>query len=234
MTMLPFNAEDLTFDEERFRGATRLFPLPDLVMYPHVVQPLHVFESRYREMLNETLDGDGLITMCLLDDGWEDEYDSRPPVYRYGCLGKVITHRRLDDGTYNLMLLGQRRVRLTEELPPQRSFREARVELLEDIYPPAGETARDQQQTRLLDAFQEALPEDALPAATLRELLASKAPLGVLTDLVAFALPLSPGLKRELLAECDVDRRAARLIRTLQPELMPPRRLDHDLPFSLN
>lgn len=232
--MLPFDAADLTFDEERFRGATRLFPLPDLVMYPHVVQPLHVFESRYREMLNEALDSDGLITMCLLDDGWEEEYDGRPPLYRYGCLGKVITHRRLDDGTYNLMVLGQRRVRLVEELPPQRSYREARVDLLEDVYPDGGQSRRERQQTLLLDAFQEALAEDALPAATLRELLAAKAPLGVLTDLVAFALPLAPGLKRALLAECDVDRRAARLLSVLRPEPTPLVRLDHRLPFSLN
>ncbi len=48
------------------RGRARLFPLPDLVMFPHVMQPLHIFEPRYREMLNEALDSDGLIAMSIL------------------------------------------------------------------------------------------------------------------------------------------------------------------------
>ena len=236
--MLPWNAEDLTFDETRFRGATRLFPLPDLVMYPHVVQPLHIFESRYCEMLNDALDSDGLLTMCMLGDGWEEEYDSRPPIYPYGCLGKVITHKRLEDGTYNLMLLGQRRVRIVEELPPLRSFREARVELLEDIYPDSGEATRDELQTDLLAAFQEALPGQSVPNASIRELLSSQAPLGVLTDLVGFALPLAPELKRELLREPDVDHRAKMLLGALtddQPQTPKPRRDPwQTLPFSQN
>ena len=66
--MLPWNVEDLTFDATRFRGKVRLFPLPDLVMFPHVMQPLHVFESRYRELLNAALDSDGLIAMSVLEN----------------------------------------------------------------------------------------------------------------------------------------------------------------------
>lgn len=214
--MLPWNAEDLTFDESRFTGKVRLFPLPDLVMYPHVMQPLHIFESRYREMLNEALDGDGLLTMSLLDEGWEGEYEGRPRLFPYACLGKVVTHHRLDDGTYNLLLLGVRRVRLIEELSPERAFREARVELLEDVYQKSGEPGRAERQELLTAAFQRMLPPGAAPNESIRELLAAKAPLGVLTDLVSFALPLEPALKRELLAECDVDRRAERLLAAIR------------------
>ncbi|MDC0934840.1 LON peptidase substrate-binding domain-containing protein [Pirellulales bacterium] len=238
MSMLPWNAEDLTFDESRFRGTARLFPLPDLVMYPHVVQPLHIFESRYCEMLNESLDSDGLLTMCMLSEGWEEDYDSRPEIHPFGCLGKVITHRRLDDGTYNLMLLGQRRVRIVEELPPYRSFREARVELLEELYPACGEEDRPELQADLLAAFQVALPGELAPNASISELLSSQAPLGVLTDLVGFALPLAPGLKRNLLRECNVDLRAKMLLEAITSEAPqapePPRDPWQTLPFSQN
>ena len=52
-----------------FSGTVRLFPLPNLVMFPHVVQPLHIFEPRYREMLEDALEHDRLLAMALLQPG---------------------------------------------------------------------------------------------------------------------------------------------------------------------
>jgi uncharacterized protein len=222
--MLPWNVEDLTFDETRFTGAVRLFPLPDLVMFPHVVQPLHIFEPRYRDMLNDALDSDGLIAMSFLAPGWESDYEGRPDLLPHVCVGKVITHQRLHDGTYNLLLLGMRRARIICELPPEQSFRQAEVELLDDVYCPDGELERPELQAKLTEQFQQALPlaNNAANAGALGELLSSEAPLGVLTDLVSFALPLSAPLKRELLAECDVDRRAQLLLEALTQSLPSP------------
>jgi Lon protease-like protein len=216
--MLPWNAEDLTFDETRFAGTVRLFPLPDLVMFPHVVQPLHIFESRYREMLNAALDSDGLIAMSILAPGWEPDYDGRPTLLPHVCVGKVITHQRLDDGRYNLMLLGMRRGRIVSELPPTRSYREAEIELIDDVYPADGEEARDTLQAALAEAFRRTLPvaKNQASEGAVNELLSEEVSLGVLTDLVSFALPLRPALKRELLAECNVDVRARRLLRALR------------------
>ena len=77
-------------------------------MYPHVMQPLHIFEGRYREMLEDSLATDRLIAMAVLEPGWETDYESRPPVAEYACLGKVVTHHRLADGRYNLLLMGVR------------------------------------------------------------------------------------------------------------------------------
>ena len=67
--MVPWSKEDLVFDETRFKGTVRLFPLPDLIMFPHVIQPLRIFEPRYRDLLNDVLDSDGLIAMCLFAPG---------------------------------------------------------------------------------------------------------------------------------------------------------------------
>src|SRR5262245_24174816 len=100
--MLPWNDADLTFDETQFTGAARLFPLPDLVMFPHVMQPLHIFETRYRAMLKDALDGDGLIAMSILAPGWEADYEDRPALLPQVCLTKVVAHQRLGDGRYNI------------------------------------------------------------------------------------------------------------------------------------
>ena len=61
-----------------FDGIVRLFPLPNLVMFPHVIQALHIFEPRYCEMLSEALESDHLITMAVLEPGWESHYELVP------------------------------------------------------------------------------------------------------------------------------------------------------------
>ena len=217
MSMLPWNADDLTFDETRFKGVARLFPLPDLVMFPHVMQPLHIFEPRYREMLNDALDSDGLIAMSILAPGWEANYEGKPRLLPQVCVGKVVTHQRLHDGCYNIMLLGMRRARLVSEVATGRSFRTAELELLDEMYPGEGETERSELQAVLCREFQQALPlpPGAKTHGPVQDLLAAELPLAVLTDLASFALPLDAGLKCRLLAECNVDRRAELLLETL-------------------
>src|SRR5213596_3395375 len=80
-----------------------LFPLPNVVLFPNVFLPLHIFEPRYREMVADALASDRLIGMVLLRPGWERDYEGRPPVYPIGCSG-VITHaERLHDGRYDIV-----------------------------------------------------------------------------------------------------------------------------------
>ena len=76
---------DLTFDPNLFSGVAKLFPLPNLVMFPHVMQPLHVFEPRYRQMVEQAMAADRLIVLAGLAPGWEKDYDGRPPLRR-SCL----------------------------------------------------------------------------------------------------------------------------------------------------
>src|ERR1700722_18263914 len=79
---------------EHFSGVARLFPLPNLVLFPHVLQPLHVFEPRYRALVEEAMAADRLIAMALLEPGWEPDYDGRPPVSGIACLGRITTAQR--------------------------------------------------------------------------------------------------------------------------------------------
>src|SRR5688572_13598633 len=102
---------------EDFSGRARLFPLPNLVLFPHVMQPLHIFEPRYRELLEDALAGDMIIAMALLMPGWQPQYDEQPPISPVVCLGRVMTHVRQDDGRYNILLVGARRARVRQEVP---------------------------------------------------------------------------------------------------------------------
>ena len=104
-----------------------LFPLPNVVLFPNVCLPLHIFEPRYREMVADTLDADRIIGMVLLRAGWEGEYEGRPPIYEIGCAGLITHAERQADGRYNLVLRGLHKFRVKEE-DHSRRYRVAAVD----------------------------------------------------------------------------------------------------------
>jgi Lon protease-like protein len=108
-----------------------LFPLPNVVLFPDVCLPLHIFEPRYREMTSDALDGDRIIGMVLLRPGWEGNYDGRPPIYEIGCAGLVTHAEKLDDGRYNLVLRGMEKFRVLRE-DCDRSYRRAEVQAIHE------------------------------------------------------------------------------------------------------
>jgi len=107
--------------------AIPIFPLPNVVLFPNVFLPLHIFEARYREMIGEALRGDRIIGMVLLRPGWESNYDGRPPVYPIGCAGVITNAERLAEGRFNIVLQGLEKFRILDE-DDRRAFRIARVD----------------------------------------------------------------------------------------------------------
>ncbi len=204
--------DDLTFVPEQFSGLAKLFPLPNLVLFPHVMQPLHVFEPRYVDLLHQALEGDRLIAMALLEGNWERDYEGRPPVAPVACVGRVITWQAQGDSRYNVLLLGLARARIARELPPDRTFREAEVEILADEYPKANGAARGILHRRLVKAFQEMMPQIRDAEELFNQLSVDSLSLGTLTDVISFALDLTVRAKQALLAETNVDRRANMLL----------------------
>jgi Lon protease-like protein len=116
-----------------------LFPLPNVVLFPNVTLPLHIFEARYREMVGDALDGDRIIGMVLLRPGWEKDYEGRPDIYEIGCAGLITHAERTDDGRYNLVLRGLEKFRIRQE-DHRRSYRVAEVD---PILEPMNEHDRD-------------------------------------------------------------------------------------------
>jgi Lon protease-like protein len=92
-----------------------LFPLPNVVLFPHMSLPLHVFEPRYRKMAQDALATHRTIGMVLLRPGWEGDYEGRPPVFERGCAGRIVASEVLADGRSNIVLKGMTRFRILEE-----------------------------------------------------------------------------------------------------------------------
>jgi ATP-dependent Lon protease len=200
-----------------FDGLVRLFPLPNLVLFPHVIQALHIFEPRYCEMLSEALESDHLITMALLTPGWENSYQGKPTIAKSVCIGRIISHTPTEDGRHNILLAGLRRATIIEELEVETSFRQARVELTPDYMPPTFEASIDEHRKSLLRVFRSVIPLDAANSKTFSDLLTQQLPLGILTDIIAYAVNLPLEIKHSLLSETNVQIRFETLMEHLKP-----------------
>jgi uncharacterized protein len=198
-----------------------IFPLPNVVLFPNVFLPLHIFEPRYREMVADALASDRLIGMVLLRPGWERDYEGRPPVYPIGSSG-VITHvERLADGRYNIVLRGVERFRIAEE-HAGRSYRRAAVEPL--LETPLG--AADRAAVRALRARLEQMVAPAADAGRGSKVdppAAAAMPDEELINALAQYLDFEPLEKQALLERPCLRSRAASLVELLEMKTMAAR-----------
>ena len=84
-----------------------LFPLPEVVLFPQEVLPLHIFESRYRIMLKSVLETDSMFGVIK----WDQNTKSMANV---GCCAQIIKHQTAEDGRSNIITLGQQRFQILE------------------------------------------------------------------------------------------------------------------------
>jgi Lon protease-like protein len=114
-----------------------IFPLSNVVLFPRVKTPLHLFEPRYRQLARDVLQGERRIGMVVVRPEHVDEMPGDPPIYPIGCAGVITESQRLPDGRYNLVLLGEHRVRIVAEEPRSESqlYRVAQVVRLSESYP---------------------------------------------------------------------------------------------------
>jgi Lon protease-like protein len=103
-----------------------IFPLPNLVLFPGLSVPLHIFEPRYREMIADVADLHGMIGMALLKGDRQRDYHAFPDIFEVGCAGKIGGLIKLADGRYNLVLEGVCEFRIVREIR-DRSYRQAEV-----------------------------------------------------------------------------------------------------------
>jgi len=108
-----------------------LFPLTQIVLFPHALLPLHVFEPRYRAMLKDCLAGHKVMAMALITDPFHMTENGEPPIAKVAGAGVIVEHQALPDGRSTFLLHGQARVRL-EELPLVAPYRRARATVLHE------------------------------------------------------------------------------------------------------
>src|ERR1700722_2226672 len=144
-----------------FTGWAPLFPLPNVVHFPHLLLPLHIFEPRYRQMVGDSLEGSRLIAMALLKPGFVTTEGS-PPIHDIVCLGRITAEQTVPDGRYYLVVQGLSRARIVRESASDRLYRVAELTLHPDPETVASETAAAAQRRRLIGAFRKLYPRHDL------------------------------------------------------------------------
>ncbi len=201
---------------ERFTGRAPIFPLPDVVTFPHAVLPLHIFEQRYRQMVDDALEGEQLIAMALLKPGWEPHYESKTAsIHDVVCLGRIVAHEKLADGRYNLALKGVSRALVLEEEDKTTPYRIGRLELCPDHTSSKPVIDRLSRHNELLSGFREMFPTADIDSLFF-QLFDSDIPLGSLCDVMASAMQLGPEIAQQVLEQPDVDLRSEVILEQLR------------------
>lgn len=208
-----------------------LFPLPDIVLFPQMRLPLHVFEPRYRRLVRDAMAGDGLIAIPRLRPGFADEYYESPEVFPVFGVGRITRHRPLADGRCDIVVEGVARVRLEQELS-ERPYRVARVSRLSERVPdnPATVTAL---RSELSSLVRRLLPYLAEPDERLEAITDTPATAGECADAFAAIVVSDPDQRQRLLEELDPTERLALLVSRLH-ELLTLAGAEPETPEQLN
>lgn len=189
-----------------------LFPLPNVVFFPRTNLPLHIFEPRYRQLMRDALGADRRIAMGLLRPGWEKDYYGNPPVYDVCCVGYIETFEELEDGKFNLLLVGQQKVRILKVLK-ETPYRTVSAIPLREKIPAETETGRQEILAVAIEYFRLRRSEDLDFSAL--EALEYEA---LVNSLVAH-LGLPPSHKQRLLELDDLEQRGREIARFLQSQI---------------
>ncbi len=213
-----------------------VFPLTGTLLLPGTFLPLNIFEERYRNMVADALEGDRRIGMIQpmvpgLDNWGVPPLDlEEPQLYPVGCCGRIEQHEREEDGRYLIVLAGEVRFRVLEEIESMHGYRRVRADFAEFEIDRGDDHAQFDRQELLavLDRYarQEEIEfdRDLLAALTERRLV----------NTLSTALPFSPVEKQALLEARSTEDRAALLITLMGIDLEAPVRTDSFSPPTIH
>ena len=106
-----------------------VFPLSKVVMFPHTILPLNIFEKRYLQMVNDSIAGNRFIGMVQPRRNKKiKELDKNPlDIYSVGCLGKITSFSEIKDGRIIIALSGISRFKIEKEIINKKLYREFSV-----------------------------------------------------------------------------------------------------------
>ena len=188
---------------EDFGNVVRLFPLPNVVLFPGIVQALQLFEPRYKALAEDSIASDQLITMALIDSQWKTQQSTVPSIARTVCIGKILSQTKLEDGRYNLFLVGLSRAEIVSELISEKPYRMAEIRLVEEHLAEEHELTVLRTEIcakfRKLASYRSGWHQDALD-----QFLGEDLPLGQLVDMVCYSCGAGIAEQQQVLETIDL------------------------------
>jgi len=192
-----------------------IFPLPNVVLFPRIRTPLHIFEPRYRQMMEAALAGERRIVMAVIRPDFVGDASGDPPIFEVACTGAIAESERLPDGRFHVLLQGTERVRILREdtRPTGQLYRSAEVRALADPCP-----AEAAEQIATMRAQMSSLVGELIEGADADDPLGSVRNIddAAFVNSLCNALPLSAPEKQNLLEADGILARCHCLIEILE------------------
>jgi Lon protease-like protein len=187
-----------------------LFPLEDVVLFPHSMIPLYVFESRYRKMVRDVLAGNRLVAISLQLEKENPAEELPPRVADVASVGELVLAQELPDGRYNLVVRGRARIGIDEELSSDEPYRLIAAHEIPDDTPktPLDLSEADTALRALVTGLAESIPEGG---DLLKHVAAAQDNPAALANVMAASLVADPKARQRLLETTDVFQRLERL-----------------------
>ena len=187
-----------------------LFPLEDVVLFPHSMLPLHIFEARYRKMVRDVLGSNRLVAISLQLEKESLEEGNIPRVAHVASVGELVLAQELPDGRFNLVVRGRARIGIDEELSSDEPYRLIAAHEIPDD--PAGESSdideADTTLRALVSGLAESIPDGG---ELLKHVAAAQDTPAALANVVAASLVADAKARQLLLETTDVFERLERL-----------------------
>ena len=187
-----------------------LFPLEDVVLFPHSMVPLHIFEARYRKMVRDVLGSNRLVAISLQLERENLEEGNVPRVASVASVGELVLAQELPDGRFNLVVRGRARIGIDEELFSEEPYRLIAAHEIPDD-PAVEATDIDEADTTLralVSGLAESIPDGG---ELLKHVAAAQDTPAALANVVAASLVADAKARQRLLETTDVFERLERL-----------------------
>jgi ATP-dependent Lon protease len=187
-----------------------LFPLEDVVLFPHSMIPLHIFESRYRKMVRDVLGSNRLLAISLQLEKENPNDGNVPRVAGVASVGELVLAQELPDGRFNLVVRGRARIGIDEELPSDEPYRLIAAHEIPDDSPEerAEIDEADTALRALVSGLAESIPDGG---DLLKHVAAAQETPAALANVVAASLIADSQTRQYLLETTDVFQRLERL-----------------------
>ena len=203
------------FDEDKIisnlEDVVPLFPLGNMVFFPNTVIPLHIFEERYKQMIDDSVSSHNLICMTLMQD---DMKDDDLAISKIGCVGRIISNEEGEEGKKNIILYGITRIHI-DEIIYSKPYRQAKINIIKS----KKTSDNDPLYKRITDLVGEwnLLLEDYNDNYKIK--VDQNSTLSKLTDSLSSIIVSSPSERQYLLEELDEGKRAVRIIEVLESRI---------------
>lgn len=184
-----------------------LFPLPNVILYPGAMLPLHIFEPRYVQMIDDMLEQDqAMMALGLLKPGWDAKYFGQPEVFPIAGIGRMVSCQRMPNHRYNILVEGLSRVQL-QELPLEKSYRCTQYQPLEETEVQDPQMAQDLRR-QLTEGLSSLAEHNVMPDPARS--------ISYLCDVVLVAAGADITEKQRIFSILDVAERGREVVRMLQ------------------